>query len=144
MVSSIAGHPKLPFTQKKKNLPDIPKINFDGCFLYKEKTGAWGFVVRYYHVQAVLAGVGNLPMVYDALCQWRRTFMARCGQYHTLTFHKYTTYLYIHLPYFVRFCWIIYAKIYYLPHLKFNLCSATKIYYLPHLKFNLCSATALC
>ena len=55
-------------TKRSPPSPDTRKINFDGCFLDKEKTGAWGFLVRDHHVRAVLASAGNLPMVYDVLC----------------------------------------------------------------------------
>jgi len=46
---------------------DVLKINSDGAFHEKEKTGAWGFVVRDSDGHSVLAGSGYLPAIHDAL-----------------------------------------------------------------------------
>jgi len=47
--------------------PDVLKINSDGAFREKDKTGAWGFVVRDSDGQGMLAGSGRLRAVHDAL-----------------------------------------------------------------------------
>ena len=46
---------------------EVLKINSDGAFHEKEKTGAWGFVVRDSDGHGVLAGSRFLPAVHDAL-----------------------------------------------------------------------------
>ena len=48
--------------------PDIWKINVDATFWPEERSGAWGFVVRDHHANAVLAGAGRLKVVRNALC----------------------------------------------------------------------------
>ncbi|KAF8772636.1 hypothetical protein HU200_005600 [Digitaria exilis] len=44
------------------------KVNIDGDFFEKEKTGGWGFIVRDGDGHALLAGSGRLQAVQDALC----------------------------------------------------------------------------
>ena len=46
---------------------DVLKINSDGSFHEKDKTDAWGFVVRDSDGHGVLAGSGKLAAVHDAL-----------------------------------------------------------------------------
>ncbi|RLN12534.1 hypothetical protein C2845_PM09G00030 [Panicum miliaceum] len=46
---------------------DVLKINTDGAFKEKEKSGAWGFVIRDSDGYGFIAGAGRLRALYDAL-----------------------------------------------------------------------------
>ena len=43
------------------------KVNTDGAFMAKDKRGAWGFVIIDSEGHGVLAGVGHLRAVHNAL-----------------------------------------------------------------------------
>ncbi|KAG0526218.1 hypothetical protein BDA96_06G126500 [Sorghum bicolor] len=43
------------------------KINVDGAYQAESRKGAWGFIIRDHDGSTVLAGAGNLGVVYDAL-----------------------------------------------------------------------------
>jgi hypothetical protein len=47
--------------------PDHLKINVDATFRKETKAGAWGFIICDHEGATVLAGVGNLGPVHDAL-----------------------------------------------------------------------------
>ncbi|KAF8645590.1 hypothetical protein HU200_066141 [Digitaria exilis] len=47
---------------------DFLNINFDSAFFQDRKSGAWGFVIRDHEGSALLAGVGKLSKIHDALC----------------------------------------------------------------------------
>lgn len=43
------------------------KLNIDGAFFDASKTGGWGFMIRDHEGSGVLAGVGRIESVHDAL-----------------------------------------------------------------------------
>jgi hypothetical protein len=46
---------------------DILKLNFDGAFLKEQRRGAWGFVIRDATGTGIMAGLGKLLAVFDAI-----------------------------------------------------------------------------
>jgi hypothetical protein len=47
--------------------PDQLKINADGSFIPETLQGSWGFIIRDHEGESILAGVGRLGAVPDAL-----------------------------------------------------------------------------
>ena len=55
---------------------EVLKVNTDGAFMAKDKRGAWGFVIIDSEGHGVLAGVGHLRAVHNALSAERESCLA--------------------------------------------------------------------
>ena len=63
-VQRTANKPKPKWSRPP---PGILKINTDGAYVQETKKGAWGFIIRDYTGEHILAGAGNAGYLQSAL-----------------------------------------------------------------------------